>query len=79
MRLHMKEERLRAGLSAKEAAEKIGVHENALLRWEAGTAEPMGSNLVKLASLYGCAPEYLLGVTDDRTGRVIARCNDERT
>lgn len=67
MRVNMKAERARAGMSAKEVAHEIGVHENAVLRWEDGTAEPMGGNLVKLANLYGCSADYLLGVTDERT------------
>ena len=59
-------ERKRRGLKATEVAENaVGVHPNALLRWESGVAEPMGSNLIKLSKLYGCSPEYLLEQTDD--------------
>ena len=59
----MRAERARLGLSAEAVAKKIGVHVNAVLRWENGEAEPMGSNIVKLAELYGCSADYLLEQT----------------
>lgn len=72
MRGNMKAERARSGMTAEEVAKKIGVHPNAVLRWEAGEAEPMASNLVKLSTLYGCSAEYLLGYTDVRNGKAVA-------
>lgn len=68
----MKAERGRKGLTAKQVASLVGVHENAVLRWESGAAEPMGSNLIELSKLYGCSPEYLLEQTDDPRGVAIA-------
>lgn len=79
MRANMKAERARNGLRAEDVAHKIGVSTGTLFAWENGKKEPKSSNLMRLASLYGCAPEYLLGVTDEHTGRAIARCKDERT
>ena len=73
MRGNMKAERMRIGLSAMEVSKQIGVHENSVLRWESGQAEPTGSNLISLSTLYGCSPEYLLDQTDDRHAEVIAR------
>lgn len=67
MRGNMKAERSRRGLTCKQVARIIGVHENAVIRWENDEAEPMASNLIKLAQLYECSPEYLLGLTDERT------------
>lgn len=72
MRHNMKAERVRMGLTAKEVGERVGVHENTVLRWESGDAEPMGSNLIKLSAMYGCSPEYLIEQTDDRTKQAIA-------
>lgn len=69
MRQNMKAERARIGLSAKKVADIIGVHENALLRWENDEAEPIGKNLVALSNLYGCTADYLLGMTNERKGR----------
>ena len=65
LRQNMRDSRTAAHMTAEEAAEKIGVHVNALLRWEQGEAEPMGSNLLKLSKLYGKSPDYLLGVTSE--------------
>lgn len=62
----MKAERARIGLSAKEVAGKLGVHENSVLNWESGESEPVSSNLIRLSELYGCSPEYLMGFTDVR-------------
>lgn len=72
MRGNMKAERARSGMTAEEVAKKIGVHPNAVLRWESGEAEPMASNLVKLSILYDCSVEYLLGYTDVRDGKAVA-------
>lgn len=66
MRGNMKAERARRGLSADEAAKSIGVSTNALLSWESGKKEPKSFNLIKVARFYGCSPEYLLGLTDER-------------
>lgn len=73
MRYNMRAERVRLGLTAKEVAARVGVHENALLRWENGISEPLGQNLIKLSELYSCSPEYLLGMTDERNGRDVPR------
>lgn len=72
MSKRMKQEREMTGKSAKEVAKDIGVHENALLRWENDEANPLASNLVKLAKYYGCSVEYLLGYTDERDGKAVA-------
>lgn len=68
----MKAERARKSMSARQVALAIGVHENAVMRWESGEAEPLGSNLVKLSKLYECSPEYLLEQTDDPHAAIIA-------
>lgn len=68
MRNKMRCGRLAKGLTAKAAAQKIGVHENAVLRWENGEAEPLGSNLIKLSKLYGISADELM---DQETARDI--------
>ena len=73
MRANMRAERARLGISLREAASLVGVHENALTRWEKGEAEPMGENLLKLSHLYQCPPDYLMGYTDDRNGVAVAK------
>lgn len=68
----MKAERARMGLTINEVAKRIGVHPNAVSRWENDEVEPTFSNLFNLANLYGCSPEYLLGITDDPNSTAIA-------
>lgn len=72
MPLNIKSERVRIGMSADEVAAKVGVSLNALYAWENGSANPRSDNLMKLAQLYKCSPEYLLGMTDERNGRARA-------
>lgn len=67
MRMNMKAERARHGLSAGEAAKKIGVSANTLLRWESGQNAPLSENLMKLAELYNCTPDYLLDIGSRKT------------
>lgn len=73
MRGNMKAERVRRGLSIQQVAEMVGVHVNAVSRWENGEAEPLGSNLIKMSRLYGCSPEYLMEQTSDRDGEAVAK------
>lgn len=68
-RLNMRAERIKHGLSIRQVADIVGMHPNSLMRWESGEADPLAINLVKLSKLYGCSPEYLLGMTEDRDGR----------
>lgn len=72
MRGHMKAERARRGLTAKEVAQSIGVHENALLKWENGKSEPLGENLIELSKFYQVSPEYLMEQTSDPHKKVVA-------
>lgn len=56
----MRDARLLSHMTAEEAAERIGVHQNALLRWERGESDPKGSNLIALSQLYQRSPEFLM-------------------
>ena len=76
MRGNMKAERARNGMTLEQVSKEIGVHVNAISRWENGTAEPTASNLIALCHLYKCSPEYLLGMVDERDGKAIATVND---
>lgn len=69
---NMRKERLERGLSIKEVASSLGVHPNAVSRWETGKAEPTSSNLLVLCRLYECTPEYLLDMTKDKNAVAIA-------
>ena len=61
-----RDERLRLGLSVEEAAAGMGVPPRVLEGWETGRDEPRGSGLVAMSSLYGCSPDYLIGLADGR-------------
>ena len=63
---NMRSERARAGLSSSQVAEKVGVSKHTILNWEANRTVPDGDKLIELAKLYGCSPDYLLGLTEER-------------
>jgi transcriptional regulator with XRE-family HTH domain len=69
---HLKEEREREGISVDRLADVIGVHPNTIRGWERGDYEPTGKNLVQLTSLFGCSAEYLLDMTEERSGGKVA-------
>ena len=71
MRSNMKAERVRCGYTIREAAKKLGVHPNTVSSWENETAEPLASNIVAMAKLYGCTPDYLLGASVDRSNQAV--------
>lgn len=69
MRGNLKAERARNGLSAREVADLVGVSEGSVLNWEQGISEPRATSLLKLAQIYRCTPDYLLGLTTERNGK----------
>lgn len=69
MRSNMRAERIRNGFTVREVAQKLGVHPNTIERWERGTAEPLASNIVAMANLYSCTPDYLLGTAVGRSNQ----------
>lgn len=79
MRGNMRAERARIGLSTKKVAKALGVGVNQISRWERGIQEPSGSNLLKMAHLYRCSPDYLLDLTDEREKQAIADTESVQT
>lgn len=63
MRRNMRAERIRNGFTAQQVADRLDVSLNSVLGWERGEVEPGGQNLISLARLYRCSPEYLLETT----------------
>jgi transcriptional regulator with XRE-family HTH domain len=56
----LKEYRLKAGLTQKQVAGKLGMQcENRLSRWEQGLAIPTVVNLLKLCRIYNILPNQL--------------------
>jgi transcriptional regulator with XRE-family HTH domain len=59
--VRLREARLRAGFTQKQAAEVFGADSNTLLtRWESLTDEPQIGALISLAKAYGVSIDWLL-------------------
>ena len=56
-----------AGLSQKELAEALGVHQTAVSQWEQGRTMPDIGLLPCLAEFFNVSVDYILGRTDDPT------------
>ena len=52
--------RKKRGISALEAAEKLGVTDAAIYQWECGISLPTAKRLPEIAKLYGCTIDELL-------------------
>lgn len=59
--------RLRVGLSAHEAAKRIGVSRSTLQTWEAGSSRPVAHRLAWIAKAYGVGIEDLLTAPSENT------------
>ncbi len=61
---NLRRARKRHGWSRKEAANRAGVHPNALYLYETGRQRPSQLALLGLAALYGCSTDWLLSDHD---------------
>lgn len=52
--------RVRAGLSALQAADALGVSDAAVYQWETGVFLPNAKRLTEIAKLYHCTVDELL-------------------
>lgn len=59
-------ERVRICLTQDGLAEHLGTTRETVNRWETGANLPAISSLLKMADLFGCSVDYLLGRTDVR-------------
>lgn len=53
--------RKQAGYTQETAAEALGTDRSTVAKWETGGAHPRTDKLVKLAKLYGCTVDALMG------------------
>lgn len=67
----LKEKRLEYHMSRKIASENIGISASTLADYENGYSEPSLKILMKLASLYKCSTDYLLGIEKKAPERVL--------
>ncbi|MBQ7643189.1 MAG: helix-turn-helix transcriptional regulator [Clostridia bacterium] len=61
----LKELRTDKGLTQKQLAEKLILSKNIICEYEKGRSEPNIDTLIKLADLFDCSIDYLVGRTDD--------------
>ena len=63
----IKAERERLGFEKKELAQRLGYGLSNYSSYETKTI-PSVERVVELAEFFGCSTDYLLGLSDDRTG-----------
>jgi transcriptional regulator with XRE-family HTH domain len=59
MKIKLKAARVQAGLTMKQAAEKIGCHVSTIGEWEKDPSKVTAKNMTKIAEAYGILPEYI--------------------
>ena len=71
MAQRIKELRLQANMTLLELANKLGVSEGTVQRYESGNIKNLKyDTIVNLANVFGCTPAYLMGWDDDqKTGQ----------
>ena len=67
----LKELRDEAGLTQEELGKAIGARKNTVYRWETGEYRPSEENALLIAHYFKVPYAYLMGVTDDRTERIL--------
>lgn len=61
----LKESRVTAGLKLKDAAEKLNITVQSVLRYENGSREPSLETLITFCKLYDVSSDYILGLSDE--------------
>jgi len=65
MKYRIREARAAKGWTQAELAERAGVTQQAIQRYEVGTREPRASALVGIAKACGVSISYLLGIAEE--------------
>lgn len=66
----LKEERLKLGLNQIELADKLGTTNRTISNYENGFREPNIEMLNKLANIFNCSADYLIGRSPHRDYRI---------
>ncbi len=62
--IRLREQREKHGMSQRQVAEQLGMHQQQYQRYEQGVREPPISVLIALTEMYQVSVDYLLGLTD---------------
>lgn len=73
--LQLKKFRKHAGYTQKQVAEKLGISQNNYSYWEQGKVKVSSLYLEKLAKIFNCSVENLLGINKDEKIK-IEKCVD---
>ncbi|WP_070000040.1 helix-turn-helix domain-containing protein [Cellulosilyticum sp. I15G10I2] len=68
--------RLEKGYNQKDLADKMGVTVTAVSNWENGNRIPETVTLDKLADIFNCTTDYLLGRTEHRDSKIYSGMKD---
>lgn len=59
--MSIKQHREEAGMRQEDLAKRLGISRQAVVRWEKGLAYPTAAKLIKMADIFGCTTDELLG------------------
>lgn len=65
--IELKNKRISCGLTQKQVADYLGVEPNTVSQWESGVREPRVAFWSKLAQLFECSVDELLGIKKTST------------
>lgn len=75
----IKELRLSSNFTQTQIAEKIGVNQTAIGKYERGEIEPNFLILKKLCEIFQCSVDYLIGFSDDFGNVTVQTTGEELT
>ena len=58
--------RVDGDMTQYELAERLNLKASAVSKYEKGITEPSISTLIKIAEIFNCSVDYLLGLSDDK-------------
>lgn len=73
----LKELRALNNISQAALADKLGLSQQAIAKWETEKATPDPDMIAKLANLFGVSADYLLGVSNERQPGVGVKAIDD--